>query len=201
MPRLLTDPPDLPPEVLWRSVLPLRPQRRIDYRIRGVEHIPLIVRAIPAMTEAVAWDSGSMQYPPDDLSSTAELRERVAVTAILYEALWTPRGRAFPSVEDLGSLSDDEIRELSDEVVQVLSDICPSQRRSDLRRWSDVLKEGAAHPSNLAEASVLACAVDVLQGGGQLPRPDRYWGAPFSQLLDGHWLAFQAARDVMKDRT
>lgn len=199
--RLLTDPPELPPEVVWRSLLPLRPQRRISYRIRGAEQIPLHVTAIPAAVEAVAWDYGAVAYPPDDLGTSSELRERAGSMAILSEVLWTPKGRAFPTVSHMGDLDDDELRDLCDEVFIVLSDICPNMRRSDGRAWAEFLRAGAAHPSNRGEASVLACSIDLGYGGAQLPRPDRYWGVPLNELLDGHWMIYQAARDVLKDRT
>jgi hypothetical protein len=35
--------------------------------------------------------------------------------------------------------------------------------------------------------------------GATIPRPDRYWGCPIVDLLDGHWMAFRAARAVYLD--
>lgn len=189
--RDLADPPDLRPEVIWRSLLPFRPERAIRYRIRGAESVPLIVRALTASSEALALDASAALYPDE---AETDLRAQAGAMEVLARALWTPSGPAFASVREMAALVDDEIRDLADEVREVLADICPSGRRSDLVRWSQVLLEGAAHPSNLGDAHALSCCVDPIYGGGLVPRPDRYWGAPFSELCCGHWLLFTSAR-------
>ena len=193
--RNLADPPDLPPERLWRSLLPLRPERRLRARLRDAAHIPLIVRAIPAMAEQLARDAGL-----EAAGDVEQLQERLADHEVLIRVLHTPAGLAFPSLAALGALESHELAPLTRETRAALADISPTTARSNGRAWREALTAGARHADNVAEADVLASCVDVTPNGGFLPRPDRYWGIPLSALLDGHWMAYQAARDVAKDR-
>jgi hypothetical protein len=146
------------------------------------------------MVEALARDAGA--------SASADV-EPLGVTfgalEVLALVLHTPRGRAFAGADELGELEKDELLLLLSEVGAVLAEIAPTYIRSNASAWLHVLQLGAAHPTNLAEAQILASCVDIA-GTACVPRPDRYWGVPFSQLLDGHWMAWHAARLVMKDR-
>lgn len=193
MARDLADPPDLAPEILWRSLLPFRPQRPLPTRLRGAPHIPLFVRAVPALQEALARDAAHCVAGAAERPGGA--RGARLAREILALVLHTPEGRAFPSAEALGVLEAPELDVLARDALQVLADIAPTCARSHTGHWLDMLREGAKHPENRAEASTLAACVD-LTPVGPVPRPDRYWGGPFHQLLDGHWLAYQAARDA-----
>jgi hypothetical protein len=191
MARDFADPPDAPPELVWRSLLPLRPERPIPTRLRGVEGVPLRVRAVTGMAELLARDAaqGALEHA----------RAGVAAREVLALVLHAPSGRAFPTAAAVGRLEQHELGALARETYAALGEICPTYARSNVKRWLEVLTEGARHPSNLDEASVLASCVDVTPAA-VVPRPDRYWGGPLSQLLDGHWLAYRAARDALKDR-
>jgi hypothetical protein len=188
------EPPPLPAAVLWRSLLPRQLQRPILYRLRAAEATPLFVRAAPAMAEALSHDAGERAA-----GVVEALLDTTTALELLSLVLHTPRGRAFPSAGDLAELEEHEIRELASQTRAVLADIAPTTARSNVASWRAELERGAEHPSNIHEASVLATCVDVTPGG-ILPRPDRYWGLPLCELLDGHWLAWQAARTAMKDR-
>jgi hypothetical protein len=190
--RDLADPPELAPDVLWRSLLPFRPERLILPRLRGAPHIPLSVRAVPAMLEQRARDVGHLAA-----GDVPELQHPCAAREVLALVLHVPQGRAFASAAALGRLEQPELAELTRATLEALADICPTYGRSNPRRWREALTAGAKHGSNLNEALTLAACVDVTLGG-LVPRPDRYWGCPFHELLDGHWLAYQAARDAVK---
>ena len=192
MARSPADPPDLAPEVLWRSLLPFRPRRALSFRIRGADHIPLYVCAIPAMQEALARDAGTFVARDNE-----SLRTSIAAREVLAMILHDPSGRAFPSVAGMMRMDEHELGALAGEAFQVFGAICPSYARSNIAAWKQVLEEGARHPENLAEAAALASCIDATMGG-PIPRPDRYWGCPVNQLLDGHWMCWNAARDAMK---
>ncbi len=192
MARDLADPPDLSPERLWRSLLPLRPERRILPRLRGASHIPLIVRAIPAMAEQLARDAGHQAA-----GDVEQLRDKLAAREVLARVLHTPAGLAFPSAAAMGALDEHELAEIARATYEALADIAPTCARSNGARWREQLVLGARHPSNISEAGALAACVDLTHEK-ILPRPDRYWGIPYIQLLDGHWMAFQAAREALK---
>lgn len=191
MPRDLADPPDLAPEILWRSLLAFRPSAPISPRLRGAEHIPLSVCAVTSMAEARARDAGHLAAIDEDRRADLAAREVLALV------LHTPTGRAFPSSAALARLEEHEVADLAGHAFRALADICPTYYRSNAKRWGEVLVAGARHPSNLAEASSLAACLDPTMGG-PIPRPDRYWGRPFAELLDGHWFAWNAAREAMK---
>jgi hypothetical protein len=192
--RKLADPPDVAADVLWRSLLPLRPERAIPTRLRGIAHAPFLVRAVPAMALALADDAGRRAAGGVD-----ELQSARAAGEVLSLVLYTTQGRAFPTAAALGRLDGAELAELARDAFAALAEVCPTYARSNTDRWSEVLRDGAGHPSNLLEAVALGSCVDVGPAGGGIPRPDRYWGVPLRELCDGHWLAFRAARDVLAD--
>jgi hypothetical protein len=193
MSRDFTQPPEaLPPERLWRSLLPARPFRALRLRLRGAERVQLIVRPVTAMGEALARDAGAAL-------EVEQLRYAAAVRELLALVVHTQRRRAFATAADLAALEDHELAALEREVMGALSDIAPTYARSDVDAWSTVLQVGAAHPSNLSEASAIASCI-ALSSGSVVPRPDRYWPLSISELLDGHWMAWNAARAAVKDR-
>ena len=192
MARDLADPPDIPPERLWRSLLPLRPERRIQLRLRGAPHIPLIVRAIPAMAELLARDAGHAAG-----GDVEQLQGVLAAREVLSLVLHTPAGRPFPSSAAMRGLDEHELAQLTRAAYDALADIAPTCARSNGKVWREQLLLGAKHDSNISEAGALATCVD-LTPEKSVPRPDRYWGVPLIQLLDGHWMAYQAARDALR---
>ncbi|HEX8794126.1 MAG TPA: hypothetical protein VF765_24455 [Polyangiaceae bacterium] len=199
MRRNLAEPPDVPPERLWRSLLPRRPERRLRFRFDVAPSLPLFVRPVPSAAEAAARDE--LASVPDVLRDELEVRSLVALV------LHTPAGLAFADAEALGALEAHELAELDAEVATALADIAPTLARSNMDAWGRALREGAEHLSNASAAAALASCVDVTAyASGRewhvqtRPRLDRYWGLPTAEILDGHWMAFQAARQAMKDR-
>jgi hypothetical protein len=162
---------------------------RLDYRIRCAPEIPLIVRAIPSQEETAAIDA-AMDAPEEIRGSRAQLE-------IVARYLWTPDGRAFDDAAEVGRLDDDEVDALADAVAAALGCISPTYARSDVDAWARALEAGARGLGNIAAAAALSSCVDVTPGG-RISRPDRYWGCPTGQLLDGHWMLTRAAQRAME---
>lgn len=179
-------PRDVAPEVLWRSLLPVQPEIALRYRLPAAPAVPLRVRAVPALTIALAIDGAAGS---DDDSS-------MVLRTIIAASLHTPQGLAFASEAEVSLLYTGEMAELATAVVDALDRICPRSGRSDRLSWEKRLLVGAKHPSNSMLVTALAECSDLVvaaKGPVWLPRPERYWGVPVRQLLDGHWLAFEAA--------
>jgi hypothetical protein len=138
MARDLADPPpDVAPAALWRSLLTPRPVRVLSTRLRGAEHLPLLVRAVPAMAEARARDAAAqlVEHARDD----AAARELLAL--VLYTR--TPDAPAFRNAAALDALESHELAALLRETLAALADIAPTRARSNRKAWSEVLRAGA----------------------------------------------------------
>jgi hypothetical protein len=179
-------PPHEPPERLFRALLALRPERSIPWRLVGAEHIPIRVRALRAVEQSLASDAGFAVEHDERRAGVIELE-------LLARSVWTPDGPAFGSAEEVALLDEAQLSALADEALPVLAAIAPTFARCDMEAWKDTLVTGAMHPTNLHEAVVLASCVDH-NSERILARPDRYWGVPFCDLLDGHWMVYRAAR-------
>ncbi len=178
-------PKDEPPARLFRSLLPLRPERPIAYRVRGAENIPLRVRALRSVDRLAIDDAAVM--------GLAGLQDRAFLRNLVAAALWTPDGPAFSSSDAAGMLSTVELVQLGQQVAEALCVCSPMYVGSDVAAWEKALEEGAR--GNPHELVALAGCVDI--GFATVtPRPDRYWGVPLNELLDGHWMVFRAARAV-----
>lgn len=184
-----TPPPkDEPPGRLFRSLLDPHPERSLAYRIQGAQGISLRVRALRGVDRARVEDEAAR--------ATEAARGGAFVRGLVAAALWTPDGPAFSSPDAAGALSLGELLELGHHVVEALAICSPTYSGSDVKAWERVLEEGALAPGNVNETIALAGCVDV--GFGMITaRPDRYWGMPLNQLLDGHWMVYRAARAVV----
>ena len=118
-----------------------------------------------------------------------------AVSAADYERAL----RAGPSALLAACLTAEAERALLAETIATLDAICPLYRRIDSAAWDAVLRRGAQAVPGVARGFV--SSVDILPTGGKEPlkreHPERYWGRPPCELLDGHWLAFRAASDLI----
>lgn len=118
------------------------------------------------------------------------------VSHVIAESLHTEDGeRVFKTPREAGLLTQAEFLEMARAVMGTLAIINPTVRRIDWHAWERALVEGAR--INGFESEQLSACVDMsigMAGHSTVPRPDRYWGVPFSQLLDGHWLLFWASR-------
>ncbi len=185
----MREPPLEPAERIFRTLLARHPERPIATRVAGVG---LSVRAISSREEWEALDASQRE-------EAEELRDSVLQREILFRVLRVGAGPAFSSIDEVGLLSDGVCEQLLRDVSAVLAIIGPTYARSDVDAWMRVLERGAE--ANAYEAIALASCVDVTMGYGVrsvTPRPDRYWGCAVGELLDGHWMAYRAARTVME---
>jgi hypothetical protein len=188
-------PPDVSPDRLWRGLLGTfrldgtldpRPSRVLAYRLPMADKVPLTVRAVPSLMLAEAWDAAACPEAP-------KVEQRRALRSVVAAVLWA-QGEPFPGGL-LGDLPGPVFEALAETTVDTLNAICPTFSRIDGDAWQRALKEGAAHPSNRRRAANLALCADPLVGQKLfwIPRPERYWGIPVGDLLDGHILAQEAA--------
>lgn len=188
---MIHPPEDVAPERLFRLLLPLRPALPIAYRIRCAPDIPLLVRALSPAEEGEALDVAA--------DGPAELRALRQELEVLARCLHTPSGPAFDGPEMLGRLPESEVAQLAREAFAVLNRIAPVYGRVSLDPWKLALERGARHPSNFSTTLAMAECWDLVPlTKARLPRPDRYWGVPVRDLLDGHWMAFRAASAALE---
>lgn len=173
---------------LFRMVLLERPESPIDLRLSGCEDISLSVRAITASEESSCFDVTS--------SLLEEARLLRSQRELISRCLYANGERAFSLQEEISSLAEEEISVLANAVARELDSICPTYVRSDWKAWTNKLEEGARDRSNTNVAISLSYCFDAGYGGRLIPRPDRFWGVPFNELLDGHWMCLRAARAV-----
>lgn len=186
--RAASPPAGVAPERLFRALLARHPSRPLPRLVAGLQ---LTVRAVPAAVEWEAVDVAAEEVE-DELRASRLQRE------ILWRVLWLGARPAFSSPEEVGLLDGGELDAVAGAVGEVLCAIAPTYARSDVDAWARVLETGAAHPSTVSDAISLAGCVDVTPGGGVVARPDRYWGCPVGELLDGHWMVWRAARAAVE---
>jgi hypothetical protein len=146
--------------------------------------------ALPAREEAEAVDAA--------MGAPEEVRGSRIAGEVIARALLADGRTAFSSAEEVGLLDQAEFDALWSETLTALVAISPSYARSDVAAWRATLEEGAKHRSNLHDALVLGASADF-GWGTTVYRPDRYWGLATCDLLDGHWMAFAAARKVSEE--
>ena len=186
MSELVAPPADVKPGALFLDLATWPyPRRPIAFRFREAQDTPLYVRAIHPQVRARAAVLGD--YSP-------------IVAASLTDGSGAP---IFASAEDVGNLVDaSEMMGLVLAIRDALNVIGPTLDRIDDTRWRLVLAQGAKEVPGVAYA--MASCSDVTVGWGGVvkrPRPDRYYGAPMRELLDGHLMAFYAGYEHFnKDR-
>jgi hypothetical protein len=98
----------------------------------------------------------------------------------------------------VGALDAAEVQQLAAEVRAALAAVGPTYAGSDWEAWQEVLVVGARHASMQSTAISLAGCAEY--GHGAIVwRPEWFWGVPRGKLLDGHWMAFRAARKAWVD--
>lgn len=144
------------------------------------------MRAVPSLAFAAAVDAGG----PD---AALTVGRGHTMRAIIAEVLYVGGKRAFANAAEAGGLREADAAALAHHVLDALNRICPTYGRIDHRAWAKVLRAGAAADPGRA-SHVAACSDPVL--GKEvvwLGHPERYWGLPGLDLLDGHHMAFEAA--------
>jgi hypothetical protein len=116
---------------------------------------------------------------------------------VVVASLYSGGSPVFSGVTDAGMLEQAEFASLADGVLSALSIVGPVSGQIDWPAWERVVCDGARRCGY--ESEQVAMSSDVAVGFAGLvrsPRPDRYWGVPLSELLDGHWLTYWACRKV-----
>ncbi len=187
-------PPKIAPEILFRTLLELpRPIKKISFRLNQAKEVPLLVKA----------------FSSEELANTITLCEREKInldSQILVSNLILINNKpAFSSVDKLKNIiTMTEYDTLLRQVSQVLDEISPTFSTSDQDAWMSLLKKGANHPSNsLLVHSLGSCYTPHVIGEKLLilDKPQEYFGVPKNQLLDGHWMAYIAARFIYQKRS
>ncbi len=180
---MMGDPPtEIAPARLFRLLLG-RPPRIALPPLPGAECCPLFVRALRN-------------------AEFAEVRDDPRSLALVVKALVLPNGsQVFSSADQAAeSLQEHEAERWLLAVSKALAIVSPTYLQSRTRAWHRALLEGARAASNLHDAYVLGLCVDEPVGGGLVkPRPERYFGGAQADLTDGHWMAFRAARALVRE--
>lgn len=172
-------PADVDPADLFLTLIEPRPTRDLSFRLPELPDVVLGVRAI-----------GAAAY---------ERSVRAGASHLLAAVLTADGLPAFESATEAAFLDAEAQRDLLVEASDALDRVCPLYRRIDFPAWELALKRGAQALPSVTRGFV-SC-VDIIPTFGREPlkreHPERYWGIPPADLLDGHWLAFRAAVDVL----
>lgn len=182
---LAAPPPDITPERLFALLVQPSPAAPLKSRISGAEDVPLFVRPVHATELAVA------SFVADEAPPQA--RWQRYMRELLARVVWTADGKAFGSAAEVGELDHGEIVALAAEAREALAMVGPTYARSDWQAWQAVLERGARHPLNTSSSTSLASCAEYGHGA-VIYRPDRFWGRPTIELLDGHWFVYRASR-------
>lgn len=150
--------------------------RPIGFRFSVAPEVALLARPVPSRVFAAA-------------------AARRDASAIVAASVIDDRGApVFSSAAEVGRIVDaGELAALVHDVLGVIDSVGPTFGRCDFSRWQQVLAQGAQDVPSVAYAMAQCFDVAVGWGGvSQKPRPDRYYGAPMRDLLDGHMMAFRA---------
>lgn len=150
--------------------------------------------SLPGTVTCISGNLEARAISASELATCKRKHEIVAKTLLIDGEL------AFASGYEAGLLRQDEIDELHSGIRAAFDVCCPMYgSRFDVDEWIQHLKQGAAESRF---AGPLACCVDYITSPASAPfpidRPERYWGLPVCDLLDGHWMAFRAARALVE---
>lgn len=191
MPRLR--PPKISDDALLRKLIQLpRPTKTIAFRLQQAKEIPLKVKAISSL------ELMELQNKAKETKSSLD-------TQLLISTLTLLNGKpAFSSMEKIKSIiTMTEYETLLRQVSEALDEISPTFITADYDEWIAKLKRGADHPSNwMLTHSLGGCFVPHVLGDKvlTLDHPEHFFGVPKNQLLDGHWMAYIAARFIYQQR-
>jgi hypothetical protein len=188
-------PPDhIPAAALFRLMLET-PGPTLPLQLRLPGFGPLHVRAISSRRIAQAVDYGR--------TLPKGLEESGASAAVIAASLYHEGGRVFASADDVLDLNAGTFDAIWREASDVLETIAPTYGRCDANAWHVKLCVGAKDPSNVAACRGLGGAYEFVAVGKHarfIDRPDRFFGLPGAELLDGHWMAFGAARAIVEEQ-
>lgn len=168
-------PSGVSPAKLFLQQAEWRPRRRLAARAHAARDVELWAQAVPSV----------------------ELQRcECAVDAACLVIVDSDRNRVF-TPETAGLLLPDEWSTIEREAALALDEMCPTFGRSDVAAWEDALAIGLR--SQLVIRAQLVASFDVLIGKKPvfLQRPDRFFGKPLCEVLDGHLMVFAAVRDYL----
>lgn len=180
--NMLTQPPNIPDDKLFRMMLVTpRPKKLLKFSIMD---IPLYVQAITS-SEVFDINSKDLEFTADYINQALRLKDG---------------SRVFSSGSKIiNTLTSSEFQSLSSEVYEVLSEISPLFHLCDYEAWRKKLTSGANHNSNyMIRLSLGSCVSFTLTSDRIInhDHPERYFNIPRNELLDCHWMAYFAARDI-----
>jgi hypothetical protein len=184
---------DADPARTFRLCLQMpRPVIPITYRIPGADRYELFVEALSGTELA---DVYAGPRPSSDL---------------VARCLLAGTRKAFRSAKELEATLDERVaKETSQAVLEALAKV-PIVGLRDWDKWQEILDEGAEHASNVSTAWRLGGSRELWQERGWsdqgeilrtrvIDHPEWWFGVPQSNLIDCHWMAYQAARG-MRDK-
>lgn len=188
----LLPPRDVPAARLFRLLLGRpRPVLPLALRLPFAPDVALAVQGLTALEDAEVVDVDP-DLPPEILRST--IARRLIAAALLAD------GRpAFASAEDVGALTEPEVRALSNAVFRAAHVVSPVRRAVDTKAWHDRLVEGAKHRVNRSTAEAIFLSTQTIvwpRAVTHEPAPDRYFGMPLADLTDGQLMVYSAAVSV-----
>jgi hypothetical protein len=187
-------PEHIPAAALFRLMLETPgPTLQLQLRLPGLG--PLHVRAISSSRIAQAIDYGR--------TLPRGLEDSGASAAVIAASLYHEGGRVFACGDEVLDLPDTTFNAIASAVVSAMDSICPTYGRCDPNAWHRKLCEGAKDASNAVPTRALGGCYDVIVAGKAsrvLEHPDRFFGMPLRDMLDGHWMAYGAARAVIEEQ-
>lgn len=168
-------PADVEPAALVLALSEWRPRQALTVRLEAAPDVPLWAQAAPGA----------------DLAR-AGTPEALAAICVVDES-----GAAVLGPDTIGHLLAPEWRALQRELWPALHRICPTYGRCNERSWIDTLKIGFR--ANRAIEQQMRWCFDVVRLSKVMlvPRPDRFFGRPACEVLDGHLMMFAALRELL----
>lgn len=175
-------PKNLLPEELFQLLLETpRPKKDITFRLAAAPQLQLSVQAL----------------------SSLELQTCKHNDQLILKTLMLENQVAFSSIKNLEFLTYREYQLLYREIIATLEIISPTFLNCEVSSWIDILTQGAQSYLNFLPMHSLGQCFQYSAIGSVLlcqDFPERYFNLPRNQLLDGHWLAYLAAKKVYKQR-
>lgn len=176
-------PSNISSDALFRKLATTpRPKEQLKFKITSYPDVILFVQAISS--QEIAEVSGS------------------DIGLVIKSVIAKSGKQAFSSVESMRKLlTVAEYDSLVTEMHEILARISPAYNYCDHDEWMAKLIEGANSSTNyLLTKSLGDCYELIIAPNGvwlAQDRPERYFGVPRCKLLDCHWMAYLAAKEIM----
>jgi hypothetical protein len=168
-------PPDVDPSALFLTISEWRPRQAIAARLDAAPDVPLFAQAATSAALARAASPGA----------------QVAICLV------TEAGEPVLTAEMVGLLGATEWRALHRDVSAALARICPLIGSPGEGAWIDALKLGARGQRAIVSQMRTCFDLTPLSKLVLTPRPDRFFGRPACEVLDGHLLMFRALKELL----